>query len=548
MIPERRASYLSQSKQDAVQIDLSVLQHLKQNNEALPDVEARHVQDALEKMRTRIRDIDEEVARLQKERAQSERSLYHYSALSSHIRYLPAEILLEIFKSCEDHYDVLDVTTGPWSFERVCRQWRSVIVPCSGIWSSFSVDPVYSTRCYMDYVRPLDEALRRARQHNLSIIILPAEHCELEELIIQIIVSHSSRWHDILLCMSHTSLPSLAQAKGHLQSLRQFQLDIYDPNPMDEIPPGGFDFLQNAPQLRELDIQGVTDLTAMDIPWPLLTSFRTTCADLNRHHHILGSSPHLDTFKVDEYDSDFRSMSSGPHILHPVLRRLDICYEEILGFLTLPALAELTLNNTCLDGSRNVAPAAAASIFLKPLLHRSKCSLRKLCISNIVLDQSFFDVLRETDTITELSVIQPFFDKPSDSFMAVLFCALNPAHHSIQHRFDNDTDMFGVARNSAPILPRLESFSITLTERHAEVPMTFLDTASTYNIVGRWYPAPRPPNVSQLRLFHFTSNYWAVFPYLIDRSLGVLRKIKAEGLDISIVTLGNSAIYFRFYV
>ncbi|KAJ7080534.1 hypothetical protein C8R44DRAFT_653571, partial [Mycena epipterygia] len=94
--------------------------------------------DELARVDAQIEEQEVVLSQLKAKRAALEAAIDAHKALTSPIRRVPRDILLEIFFSClpTAHNAVIDPHEAPLLLGYICKHWRSVACSTPGIWSS----------------------------------------------------------------------------------------------------------------------------------------------------------------------------------------------------------------------------------------------------------------------------------------------------------------------------------------------------------------------------------------------------------------------------
>ncbi|KAJ7654649.1 hypothetical protein DFH06DRAFT_993402, partial [Mycena polygramma] len=117
-------------------------QMLLNSNEAPLDLDIPVVHSVLSKTNARLAFLDQEIARLQEERASLASYRTRNRAILSPLRKMPPEVLGEIFLLAVPTMKArrkVCVTDSPWYLTHVSGHWRAVAVSIPALWSFFHV-------------------------------------------------------------------------------------------------------------------------------------------------------------------------------------------------------------------------------------------------------------------------------------------------------------------------------------------------------------------------------------------------------------------------
>ncbi|THU93100.1 hypothetical protein K435DRAFT_840379 [Dendrothele bispora CBS 962.96] len=129
-------------------LESSPFYHLFDTNYATSCAEAKHIHELLRLPEQELRDIDEEIARLDtlldnlRSRKEILSSYIHkHRQLLSPIRRFPPEMIAELFTYClpSTHPSTRDPSEAPLLLTLVCKQWREIALHTPYLWSALHI-------------------------------------------------------------------------------------------------------------------------------------------------------------------------------------------------------------------------------------------------------------------------------------------------------------------------------------------------------------------------------------------------------------------------
>ncbi|KAJ7770030.1 hypothetical protein B0H16DRAFT_237915 [Mycena metata] len=236
-----------------------------------------------------------------------------------------------------------------------------------------------------------------SRSHNLKVQFYGASSMEpLAQIqILQYLAGHASRWEELSLRVTSALLPLLADLRDRLPALRRLSLEWDVPD--SEAVVDSIDSFQSAPLL--VDATAINLYRYIPIPFPCnqLTRYQLN-APWGVHAHLLRVSPNLVQARVVVDFDDEPWPPAGETIHLQCLRQLHVSDVDILQYLGLPVLEELTVDIADGEGPR-VLP------HLAPHIKRSSSPLRNLCFFGCPDIPSICNVLQELPLVTTLAFI-----------------------------------------------------------------------------------------------------------------------------------------------
>ncbi|KAJ6580718.1 hypothetical protein B0H19DRAFT_483969 [Mycena capillaripes] len=383
---------------------------LLSSNEVPLDSEVVIVKSVIADTDARLADIDDEIARLQErlQRLQDERaSLSHYRArnhtILSSLRIIPAEVLSEIFSwSAPSASEVslhrgFHMTASPWSLTHVSRRWRAVAISHPVLWSLFTTS--YDSGLDLSSAYPLSMLeTQLARAGNLKIRFYGCQTSDSQPQIetLQCLLKHASRWEDLSLRLTSRLYPLLTNLRGRVPSLRRLCI-TWDRLESQEAAES-IDFFQLAPSLVDATVYNQFRYIPISLPSPRqLTRYQLYCP-WAIHRGILKLAPNLTEVRIGiKFDRE-PWPGSDETIDLPRLCRLYVSRLEVLGYIRVPALQELSL----FFGRRDLENVVGN---LQSLIARSSCTLRRLCLSGCSHARTNIAILQNIPSIAELRII-----------------------------------------------------------------------------------------------------------------------------------------------
>ncbi|ESK89145.1 hypothetical protein Moror_5267 [Moniliophthora roreri MCA 2997] len=89
----------------------------------------------------RLHSIEEQILRLEAERDELKKIIYHHKALLSPIQRIPRDVLAEIFIKClpDDHFPSCNMNDIPLLLTVVCRSWRDLAFSTPRLWNKIHI-------------------------------------------------------------------------------------------------------------------------------------------------------------------------------------------------------------------------------------------------------------------------------------------------------------------------------------------------------------------------------------------------------------------------
>ncbi|KAJ7654609.1 hypothetical protein DFH06DRAFT_1416375 [Mycena polygramma] len=348
--------------------------------------------------------LDDGIAKLQKTLKQLQEarlSLSRYRAILSPLRRLPTEVLGEIFSWTSPTVidrrarNKLDVGASPWVLTHINARWREIALATPSLWSLIVIS--YSEECDAASAYPLastEAHLQRSQTHALKIHFHsdPDTDSDAQIRMFDLLSRHASRWEELSLGLAGDLVLSLLALRDRISSLRR--LWIYW-NEEEFARVDSIDVFETAPCLLDAGVFNEFRFISCALPVHQLTRYEMDCS-WQTHRAVLKQATRLVEARID---IDFRD---GPwpgrdgSIDLPALQRLHVSEAEVLDYLQVPALEELSIW---------VDVDTSDLTHVNSLLDRSACTLRSLCLDGLPDVYSTTQILRRLSHLTELAVL-----------------------------------------------------------------------------------------------------------------------------------------------
>ncbi len=482
-------------------------------------------------------------------------------AIISPIRQLPPEILLEIFlwiNVDRAPVDVFSTTSIPCTLGLVCRQWRGIVRSTTGFWSNILVKGFSNDRhgpVPIDRLRLLEQALALSNGQLLSIRCsldsdglleiererdaiqekwpIPTE-CDgdtivmaLNREVLRLLVRESPRWNNVCFRIDdYAYLPILNSARGKLDQLTTLSFGMI-PGWIESRSAIVFNAFGVAPKLRNVELSRMGDVVP-DLPMQQLVSVREEWYDhnsLNEHLKRLCKMPNLQGYDLDGFDYELNSHAS---IQHNALRVLHACTPGAFTSLELPNLEEVCLKAASFDNACRFTTLHK----LPGLIDRSRCSIRKLILSDVMESEDLVPVLERTPNLNELHVEQNRWHFDGNQFIARVAKYLR------------------IREDGQIPLPKLHTLTISVRgspkwDVPFDLPMTFLKRKTAEMIRDRWNMAggSAEDRLRFVRIYISVPSKYHIAPY--DEFVEGLRGLQEDGLNISVSIIGGDATLYQ---
>ncbi|KAK0491777.1 hypothetical protein EDD18DRAFT_1290852 [Armillaria luteobubalina] len=302
---------------EAAELSASRMDELLKSN--VPPLPVEHVQlegaiskglGYLARLQERIGQARASLEMLLDEERHVNRTMESYRTILHPIRRVPEDILREIFLSFnveteKQGKDSLDRSFAPLIISQVCREWRSIALSTSRLWSSFRLDfDLYHNELPCQYL--LQTYFLRSATHDITLAIDSTREISDSHLMPVILLS-APRWISLSVIIPHDSLHAFSAARGSLHRLHRLYVEFIDED-FPELPDGlekpVFDAFEYAPLLRSVRTEGVPEITKqINLPWSQITDYvgqdGTTC-----YIDVLRLALALERISLECYEGD----------------------------------------------------------------------------------------------------------------------------------------------------------------------------------------------------------------------------------------------------
>ncbi len=321
------------------------------------------------------------------------------------IRRLPLELLAEVFERTVPTASWLTSTReAPWILGHVSSTWRKLALSLPSLWSSISVDDYHEHTVQM-----LKAALTRTGTAPLTLRLYLSfmTVAQITEVYL-ILCDERHRWKSISITLESyysgaaQSFVSLL-APADYPILESFELVMEVPFRV-VLPAGFFD---RAPMLHHIQMR---PLLTSDLPWSQITTFITSTFTVEQQFTILRESPQLQTLEIEGYrETHVPPAANSYPLLHTSLATFEVPDISSFPFLTLPALADLYVNNIV---DKNDADNFSAFV------SQSGCPLESLRFPFAAFSVSLVDTFARLPNLRELHTA--FFDGDVSPLLSAL--------------------------------------------------------------------------------------------------------------------------------
>ena len=263
----------------------SPLRHLLKSNAAPSDSEViairaliAEAKASIEELRRRFPTGDHASQAIE---SQLLKTIEAHRALLSPVRYLPSEILQEIFLHyADDRGPNVTIRTMPWRLGHISHRWREIALSLPSLWDNIPKICLSQSGLEPSRVRALVYLLRRSgTSPTLKLNIrrqsagwLYAKAYKSPNNIIKRIMLHSERIEQLRIDLNSTTIPLLQKFRGHLPNLRILRV-LYCIRATNITP--NIDVFETAPALRQVAIEGLhqDSIVKFLLPWSQITHF-----------------------------------------------------------------------------------------------------------------------------------------------------------------------------------------------------------------------------------------------------------------------------------
>ena len=250
-IPRHLISKLEEVFRGDKDVSRSPLQHLLKPNAAAPsDSEVIAIRALISEAEARIEDLHRHFPARNRASKVKESQLLKiieiHRELLSPVRYLPSEILQEIFLHYSNNPRAVVIAEMPWRLGHVSHRWREVALSLPSLWDNIPKVEVFHTNPKRSYVRALICLIRRSGtsptlKFDLTAEVLGSLREAQKSLINKEIILHSERIEQLRIDINDKSirlfqgfkrrLPNLRILRVHWQFCAHRDLDIFETAP-----------------------------------------------------------------------------------------------------------------------------------------------------------------------------------------------------------------------------------------------------------------------------------------------------------------------------
>ncbi|KAK0234332.1 hypothetical protein IW262DRAFT_1335795 [Armillaria fumosa] len=312
---------------------------LKSNNPPL-QAEHAHLENVIGEGHVFLSGLKERITRtravlqeLLDEEKRVERLVESCKKIIRPIRSVPEDIIREIFLTCLDTdereiKDSLDGKSPPLVVSKVCRNWRSVAVSTSQLWSFLSL--------HFDQYRDAKACLYLLQIYLLRsgtqdiVLSLHSTETLSNNHVIPVLLSSAPRWVDIRIFIPFLSLRDFSAVRGTLYRLNRLHVKFTDDprtSPGPQVKPN-FDAFEYAPLLRSFSHESVCNAVhQISIPWSRIVEY-TGMDWISSYIEMFKLTPDLESASLYCEDDSLLDRPLPPPFCHHALRRLHVHEEE----------------------------------------------------------------------------------------------------------------------------------------------------------------------------------------------------------------------------
>ncbi len=342
---------------------------LKSNN---PPLQAEHVQlegvigeghGFLAGLQERIAQTRAALEGFLDEERRVERTIEACKTIVHPIRRIPEDIIRELFLTCfgieGEGKDSLDRNLVLLILSHVCRDWRSIALSTSRLWSSIRLDfDQYRNELACRYL--LQTYLLQSATHDIALSIHSTRDISKSHLIPVLLLS-APRWTSLSMTFPYNSLFAFSTARGSLHRLNRLSIQFIGdvPGLLVGLAKPIFDAFEFAPLLRSFSLKGAyRAIEQINVPLSQLIEYAGH--DLTSSYiDILERAPYMETASLQcDEDSEVDGWVVRPSS-HQRLRVLHVHEVEetsdsfvsseggicrVLSHLEVPALESLSMS------------------------------------------------------------------------------------------------------------------------------------------------------------------------------------------------------------
>ena len=264
-------------------IPKSPLPHLLTSNVTPSDSEIVTIRALISEVEVRIEDSELHHNNFPGSQATESRLLKFiqvHKALLSPVRYLPSEVLQEIFLHYSDNGFINPpICMVPWRLGHISHHWREIALALPALWNKIPVIDL-ELKPKPSYVRAITNLMERSGTSprlNCHISYNDWHPMNPRSPIIKAVVRHSESLESLNMCIDMHITTLFQGLKGHLPNLRNLCLNL----PQASIYSNdgrSLDIFESAPALRRVELLGSYpgDSIRLLLPWSQITHFYDT--------------------------------------------------------------------------------------------------------------------------------------------------------------------------------------------------------------------------------------------------------------------------------
>ncbi|PBL02764.1 hypothetical protein ARMGADRAFT_271065 [Armillaria gallica] len=491
------------------------------------------VQSYLNLLRGAVASLETQMSRLQ--------SLRHeYTTALSPIRRIPSEILAKILCSWENSraakgsskFNVFVMREGPWRLGQVCSSWRSVVETlCPELWATLLIEDrgALSPSLKNKHIEILRRVLERSRNHPLHFTFdRPSADSDpslqVMEQCFNIMIAHSARWETAEIIVPPLFIPRLDLIRGKIDWLKKVDLVCSDNSGLESKSIHAFEIAPSLQVLHLRDMHPEANILFPTVNLISLSDHRPWSGDRLDPEYlgVIKSAPNLRSFSYIDYDA-VRPISTSHTLeraINPSIEKLSTCSQDFMRGVILRSLKEVALVaplNTVTWGY----PVNALYGLNEMLIH-SQCSLTRLSLDDIALDENLPVILRLSPQLEEfyIDLRQEWMDE------------YDPVMRDLVTQMKETIMVEGSPQHC--LVPSLQRFTIRLLHV-CSVVLSFLDLDFVEMIESRVHGphvAPRPTKLYLLVLGYMWTSC------LDEDDVLALKRLKDKDLDVFVVLRG----------
>jgi hypothetical protein len=487
-------------------------------NDTPSESQADAIRNTMSEVQPFVSALDADIAQVQAKlmELQLKREILHnyfheHERLLSPIRWLPADLLGDIFIFClpERWQDRrFEGSIAPLLLTKICRHWRAAAVSTARLWSSF----VYESQSPSDVALTklwLTRGINCAMNIRIAQPFVDLQYGTCVVQVLNLLVSHSERWREVDIFLQSWMLSAVATVKDRLPLLQTLTID--GRGPFDDQLIDGF---ESAPMLRglRLSLPNSNGPRLLNFPWAQLDklavaghNFGPTLAGLN-HAAVLTDLRLTAIFSCNPVPTNVIHLNQ----LHSLYLQFInwVALDYLLPFLVSPALKDICIA----QHERMGFPVWVCHEAFVSFLSQSSCSLRRIAFHNVPLDSShLLQYMEYSPTLVDL---------------VLRGIASHSITDNVIHRLTyQDTE----GAQEECLAPALQF--INIEAYHALSQSLFLDMVQSRMHIR----TNNPVAVSRLRKLTITLPYEDENFEPIVFSQARVRQLRDDGLDISIV-------------